>query len=161
VHVTVPPPLGSCTTKSKANGFTFFIKNDQRHSTEEASVGMPVWHPTVRWFIAKGVRCGAIHPRVCLMAKPARCSYPEKVGSRSTIWLSATILPLSSTSDKSHDTNAIIVWTMCPVCVISWLVCTNCGGKISPSSFLVGHACRHTELVTENLSLLAQASLLC
>jgi hypothetical protein len=28
VHVTVPPPLGSCTTKSKGDGFTFFIKYD-------------------------------------------------------------------------------------------------------------------------------------
>jgi hypothetical protein len=27
-HVTVPPPLGSCTTKSKGNGFTFFVKYD-------------------------------------------------------------------------------------------------------------------------------------
>jgi hypothetical protein len=61
-HVTVPPPLGFCATKSKANGFTFFIKNNQRHSTKEASMGMPMWHPTVLWFIAKGVRHGAVHP---------------------------------------------------------------------------------------------------
>jgi hypothetical protein len=160
-HITVPPLLGSCATKSKANSFTFLVKNNQGHSTEEAPMRMPMWHLTVQWFIAKGMRHGAVHPRMCLMTKPARHFYPQKVGSRSTVWLSATILPPLSTSNESHGTNAIIIWTMCPVCVISWLICTNCGGKISPGSFLVGHTCRCTESVTENLSLLAQASLLC
>jgi hypothetical protein len=108
-HITVPPPLGSCATKSKANGFTFFVKNDQRRSTEEASVRMPAWHLTVLWFIAKGVRHRAIHPRMRLMTKSARCHYSEKVGSRSTVWLSATILPLSSTNNESHGTNAVII----------------------------------------------------
>jgi hypothetical protein len=61
-HVTVPPPLGSCTTKSKRDGFTFFVKYDQRHSTEEASMGVPAWHFTMHGFIAKGVGHGAIHP---------------------------------------------------------------------------------------------------
>jgi hypothetical protein len=71
-HVTVPPPLGSCTTKSKGHGFTFFVKYDQRRSTEEASIGVPMWHFTAHGFIAKGMRRGTVHPRVGFVTKLTR-----------------------------------------------------------------------------------------
>jgi hypothetical protein len=61
-HITVPPPLGFCATKSKADGFTFFIEKIQRCSTEEASEGMPTGDSTGQWFVTEGVGCGTIHP---------------------------------------------------------------------------------------------------